>query len=123
MSIDTTKDLEEIQKEYANRTDKPWGYEKILINTEKYLTKELFIFEGYSTSFHYHEKKDETMYIISGSGYIEFEERKEYFGRNDTTRIKPNTPHAIVATENTVLQEVSTPHPDDTTRIRDYYER
>ncbi|MCG2728103.1 MAG: hypothetical protein L6244_05600 [Candidatus Methanoperedenaceae archaeon] len=63
------------------------------------------------------------MYIISGSGYIEFEERKEYFGRNDTTRIKPNTPHAIVATENTVLQEVSTPHPDDTTRIRDYYER
>ncbi len=123
MSIDTTKDLEEIHKEYANRTDKPWGYEKILINTEKYLTKELFLFEGYQTSLHYHEKKDETMYIISGSGYIEFTDHKEYFGRNDTIRIKPNNPHTIVATETTVLHEVSTPHPDDTVRIKDYYER
>jgi NDP-sugar pyrophosphorylase family protein len=123
MSIDTTKDLEEIQKEYVNRTDKPWGYEKILINTEKYLTKELFLYEGYQTSFHYHKSKDETMYILGGSGYIEFEDRKEYFGRNDTVRIKPGTPHTIVATESTVLHEVSTPQLDDTIRIRDYYER
>ena len=123
VAVDTTKDLEEVQKEYANRTDKPWGYEKILINTDKYLTKELFLFEGYQTSFHYHEKKDETMYIIEGSGYIEFENRKEYFGRNDAIRIEPNIPHTIVATENTVLHEVSTPYLDDTIRIKDFYER
>ena len=43
MAIDTSKELESIKKEYENREDKPWGYEKILINTEKYLTKELFI--------------------------------------------------------------------------------
>ena len=65
------------------------GDEKILINTEKYLTKELFLREGYQTSFHYHAHKDETMYIVSGAGYIEFEERKEYFGKNDTIRIEP----------------------------------
>lgn len=123
ISIDTTKDLEEVQKEYANRTDKPWGYEKILINTDKYLTKELFLFEGYQTSFHYHERKDETMYIIDGSGYIEFEDHKEHFVRNDSIRIQPGVPHTIVATENTVLHEVSTPHIDDTVRIKDFYER
>lgn len=123
ISVDTTKDLEEVQKEYANRTDKPWGYEKILINTEKYLTKELFLFEGYQTSFHYHEKKDETMYIMNGTGYIGFEDRKENFARNDAIRIEPNIPHTIVATENTVLHEVSTPHIDDTVRIKDFYER
>lgn len=123
ISIDTTKDLEEVQKEYKSRTDKPWGYEKILINTEKYLTKELFIFEGYQTSLHYHQQKDETMYIIDGAGYIEFEDHKEYFGRNDTIRIQPTVPHTIVATENTVLHEVSTPHIDDTVRIKDFYER
>lgn len=43
MAIDTSKELEEIRKECHNRKDKPWGYEKVLINTEKYLTKELFI--------------------------------------------------------------------------------
>ncbi|GAB6055601.1 NTP transferase domain-containing protein [Methanobacterium alkalithermotolerans] len=123
MAIDTSKELEEIQKEYQNREDKPWGYEKVLINTDKYLTKELFIKEGYQTSFHYHEKKDETMYIVNGAGYIEFEDRKEYFGKNDTIRIEPEKRHSIVAMENTILHEVSTPHLDDTVRINDFYTR
>jgi len=123
MAIDTSKELEEIKKEYKNREDKPWGYEKILIHTDKYLTKELFIKENYKTSFHYHEKKDETMYILKGSGYIEFEDKKEYFSKNDTIRIEPRTPHSIVAMENTLLQEVSTPHPEDTIRIKDFYDR
>ncbi len=123
MAIDTSKELEEIRKEYKNREDKPWGYEKILIKTDKYMTKELFIKEGYKTSFHYHEKKDETMYIVKGSGYIEFKEKKEYFGKNDTLRIEPNTPHSIVAMENTILHEISTPHIHDTVRIKDFYDR
>ncbi|MDD4898913.1 MAG: sugar phosphate nucleotidyltransferase, partial [Methanocellales archaeon] len=125
-SIDTTKDLEEIKKEYANREDKPWGYEKILISTDKYLTKELFIKGGYKTSHHYHEQKDETMRIMSGSGYIKFDDREERFGRNDNIQIKPKTPHTIVASdasENTIILEVSTPHPDDTIRLKDYYIR
>ena len=121
MAIDTSKELEQIRKEYQNREDKPWGYEKILINTEKYLTKELFIREGYQTSFHYHSKKDETMYIVSGTGYIEFEDRKDYFGKNDTIRIEPGETHSIVAMENTVLHEISTPHLNDTIRVKDYY--
>ncbi len=57
MAIDTSKELETVRQEYENRTDKPWGYEKVLIYTEKYLTKELFIKEGFQTSFHFHEKK------------------------------------------------------------------
>lgn len=121
MAIDTSKELEAIKKEYENREDKPWGYEKILINTEKYLTKELFLREGYQTSFHYHAQKDETMYIVTGAGYIEFKDRKEYFGKNDTIRIEPEERHSIVAMENTVLHEISTPHLNDTIRVKDYY--
>ena len=123
MAIDTSKELEQIRKEYKNREDKPWGYEKVLIYTEKYLTKELFIREGYQNSFHYHSEKDETMYIVSGSGYIEFEDRKEYFGKNDTVRVEPGKPHSIVAMENTILHEVSTPHLNDTIRVNDFYVR
>lgn len=123
MAIDTSKELEYVQKEYENKIDKPWGYEKVLIFTEKYLTKELYIKEGFRTSFHYHNEKDETMYIMSGSGYIEFEDRKEYFGPNDSIRIKPGIVHSIVATENVTLHEVSTPYLDDTVRVNDYYAR
>jgi NDP-sugar pyrophosphorylase family protein len=122
MAVDTSKELQQVQQEYENRIDKPWGYEKILIYTEKYLTKELFLKEGYQTSFHYHPNKDETMYIVSGKGYIEFEDKKEYFNKKDTIRIEPNTPHTIVATENTILHEVSTPDLDDTIRIKDFYD-
>lgn len=123
VAVDTNKDLDLVQKEYGNRIDKPWGYEKVLIFTEKYLTKELYIKEGFRTSMHYHINKDETMYIISGSGYIEFEGRKEYFTKNDTIRIKPNVVHSIVANENTILHEVSTSDLEDTVRVDDYYNR
>lgn len=123
IAVDTSKELESVKKEYENKTDKPWGYEKVLILTEKYLTKELYIKEGFQTSFHYHNEKDETMYILSGSGYIEFEDRKEYFSKNDTIRIEPGVKHTIVATESTVLHEVSTPYIDDTVRVIDYYSR
>jgi len=120
-SIDTSKDLEEIRKEYANRTDKPWGYEKVLSLTSEELRKELFIKEGYQTSYHYHEKRDETMHIVSGSGYIEFDDGKKKFKKGDALRIEPNTPHTIVAEENTIIHEVSTPYPEDVVRIKDYY--
>ena len=123
MAIDTSKELETVQKEYENKIDKPWGYEKILISTDKYLTKELYLKEGFQTSYHYHNDKDETMYILSGAGFIEFEDRKEYFGPNDSVRIKPGVVHSIVATENTVLHEVSTPYLDDTVRVKDLYTR
>ncbi|WP_458405216.1 sugar phosphate nucleotidyltransferase [Methanobrevibacter sp.] len=123
IAVDTSKELDSVKKEYENKIDKPWGYEKVLIYTEKYLTKELYLKEGYKTSMHYHKQKDETMYIISGAGYIEFEDRKEYFSKNDSIRIEPNVVHSIVATENTVLHEVSTPYLDDTTRVEEYYSR
>ena len=87
------------------------------------MTKELYIKEGFKTSFHYHNEKDETMYILSGSGYIKFEDRKEYFSKNDSIRIQPGVVHSIVATENTLLHEVSTPYLDDTVYIEDYYVR
>ena len=123
IAVDTSKELESVKKEYENKTDKPWGYEKVLIFTEKYLTKELYLKEGFKTSLHYHNNKDETMYILSGSGYIEFEDRKEYFSKDDSIRIQPGVVHSIVANENTILHEVSTPYLDDTVCVKDFYDR
>lgn len=122
-SVDSVKDLEAVNKEYSNKEDKPWGYEKIIIYTEKYLTKELYIMKNESTSHHKHSKKDETMHVTSGEVIIKFDDKEVDLKKNDTVRIEPNTPHTILAVENTVLQEYSTPHLDDTIRIKDRYER
>lgn len=122
-SVDSTKDLEIVNKEYFNKQDKPWGYEKIIIYTEKYLTKELYIMKNESTSHHKHNKKDETMHVFFGEVLIKFDDREVNLKNNDTVRIKPNTPHTILAVENTVLQEYSSPYLDDTIRIKDRYER
>jgi len=63
------------------------GYEKVLISTENYLTKEIYIKEGYTTSYHYHKEKEESIYMLEGSCYVQFEHKKEFFGRNDTMDI------------------------------------
>ena len=122
-SIKTIYDFELTQKEYKDKIDKAWGYEKLLVHTEKYMTKELFLREGFQTSYHQHEEKDETMYVNSGRGYIQFDDHNEYYSKNDKIHIEPKTPHSIVALENTLLYEFSTPHIDDTTRIEDFYPR
>lgn len=122
-SVDSIKDLETVKSEYANKEDKPWGYEKIIIHTDKYLTKELYIMKNEGTSHHKHSEKDETMHVTSGEVVIRFDDKEINLKRNDTARIKPNTPHTILALENTILQEYSTPHLDDTIRIKDRYRR
>jgi NDP-sugar pyrophosphorylase family protein len=121
-SIDSMKDWEEVKKEYENRTDKPWGYEKLLTLKKELMEKELYLMAGYKTSLHYHKQRDETLNIISGTGHVKFEGRKEEFKTGSVIPIKPGTPHTIVATENTLIKEVSTPHPEDVVRVRDYYE-
>jgi NDP-sugar pyrophosphorylase family protein len=110
-----------VKKEFYNKTAKPWGYEKVQIITELYLLKELYIREGYQSSYHFHKNKDETMLIMQGTGYIEFDDRKEYFETGDTIHIKPYERHTIVASTDTVLYEASTPFLDDTTRVKDFY--
>ena len=122
-SVDSLKDLEKVKNEYSNKEDKPWGYEKIIVHTDKYLTKELYLMKNESTSHHKHSKKDETMHVTSGEIIIKFGDREINLKKNDTARIKPNTPHTILALENTLLQEYSTPYLDDTIRIKDKYGR
>jgi NDP-sugar pyrophosphorylase family protein len=122
-SVESAKDLEIVQTEYTNKEDKPWGYEKIIVSTEKYLTKELYVKKGACTSFHYHERKDETLHVSRGEGYIEFEDRQVLLRKNEQVRIHPGISHSIHAVENLVLNEYSTPHPEDTIRIKDPYER
>lgn len=122
-SVDSMKDLETVNKEYLNKEDKPWGYEKLIANTDKYLTKELYLMKNEGTSHHKHEHKDETMHVISGEVAIKFDDREVRLKKDDTIRIEPQTPHTIFAIENTILYEYSTSFLNDTVRLQDKYER
>lgn len=122
-SIDSIKDLEAVRNEFKNRTDKPWGYEKIITITENYMVKTLYIMKGYRTSLHLHKKKHETLHIIKGEGIISIEGEQIYVKPNDLIEIKPETKHFIRATKNLLINEYSTPHPKDVIRIEDPYGR
>ncbi len=123
MSIDTAKDLETIRKEYMNRTDKPWGHEKTLRLDSKRMEKELYIMAGYRTSSHYHKVRDETLHVLRGAGRVEFEGgKRKRFAEGSKIHIKPNTIHSFIAMRNALLRELSTPHPEDVVRVKDFYE-
>jgi NDP-sugar pyrophosphorylase family protein len=123
-SVDGVKDLKAVRKEFENREEKPWGYEKTIVSNEKYLVKELYIKRGFRTSLHYHPRKDESMHVLAGEGTIEMQDGKKTNLRPGmVSQIRPKEVHSIVAKENLWIYEYSTPHPQDTVRVKDYYGR
>jgi len=124
-SVDGLKDLEAVRGEYENREDKPWGYERIIVNNPQYLVKELYIKKDFKTSVHYHPRKDESMHVLSGEGYLDFSEEKKHAPMREggVLQIVPNRTHSIVAKENLRIYEYSTPHPKDSVRVKDFYDR
>lgn len=45
---------------------KPWGHETIWAHTDRYVGKFLHIKAGHALSVQYHNRKDETVYLLSG---------------------------------------------------------
>ena len=107
--------------------NKPWGYEEIFANTEKYIGKILFIKEGHRLSRQYHDQKDESITVLSGVITVEFGEKgndKLVMEPGYSTRIRPGTIHRFCASIGDVkLLEVSTPEMDDVVRLEDDYGR
>lgn len=110
--------------------EKPWGHENLIVHTDKYVMKKLFIKAGQRLSRQFHVQKDETVYVSQGtllldlsrsdneSNVIKLKEGKSW-------RITPNTIHRFTAPDDqdVVLYEVSTPELDDVIRLSDDYGR
>lgn len=108
---------------------KPWGCEVIWAKTDKYVGKMLFINAGESLSRQYHEKKDETILMLSGRIRFEYTPVGEtapvivYMVSGDSCHIPPGTIHRMAALEHARILEVSTPELDDVVRLEDKYGR
>ena len=48
------------------KVTKPWGHETIWALSDRYVGKILHINAGHELSVQYHNKKDETIYLLSG---------------------------------------------------------
>lgn len=109
---------------------KPWGHETIWAHSDSYVGKILHIEAGQALSVQYHNAKDETVYLLSGTLIYRIWEHGEHGAATDVDlklgqafRITPHTIHQMEAVTDCDVLEVSTPHLDDVVRLKDRYGR
>ena len=112
----------------VRRIEKPWGYELIFAHTERYVGKILHVKAGQALSLQYHERKDETLFLASGSVELQVQENGAMVSRSlavgEAYHIPPFTRHRMVAgPEGCEFVEVSTQELDDVVRLEDRYGR
>lgn len=113
------------------KVPKPWGHETIWANTPGYVGKILHIRAGGALSVQYHERKDETIYLLSGELVYRVQEgegsgdalRDVKLKQGESFRIMPGTIHQMEALTDCDVLEVSTNHLDDVVRLKDRYGR
>ena len=123
-----------------NIITKPWGWEEVWGDLPgKYLGKTLHINMNNRLSLQFHEKKEETIYVIRGVLTLiikewqesdnrmpagQYVEVKTKLGPGECYHIRPGEIHRFCAENgDVVLAEVSTYFPDDVVRIEDDYKR
>ena len=110
--------------------NKPWGYEEIIVVTDKDVMKKLFIKSGHRLSRQFHAQKDETIYVSKGLLLLDLSENDSEsnilkLSEGKSWRIKTKTIHRFTAPEDQSVElfEVSTPELDDVIRLSDDYGR
>jgi len=111
------------------RVPKPWGHETIWALSDRYVGKILHINAGHELSVQYHNRKDETVYLLSGEIIYRVQREGDdvlddmHLKIGEAFRIVPGTIHQMVAITDCDVLEVSTPELNDVVRISDKYGR
>jgi len=135
MDEKTNKEMEKYQEAIdkflmPNLTNKPWGYERIIEQTDVHVIKEIHVKRGCRLSLQYHEKKIEHMTLVTGTGLLHLghdgsvivmEKYRPYL-------IRPGTIHRLEASDDEVMGgclviEISSTELDDVVRLEDDYGR
>ena len=104
---------------------KPWGREIWYADQQQYAGKLLEVNRGKRLSLQYHERKVETLYLLSGRVILTYglRDRQIEWLPGTAIHIPANTLHRFEAAEDSVLLEVSTPDLTDVIRLDDDYSR
>ena len=107
--------------------EKPWGHETIWAHTSRYVGKVLHIKAGHALSVQYHNRKDETVHLLSGELLYRVQSGNTledmHLKTGESFRITPGTIHQMEAITDCDVLEVSTPELDDVVRLSDRYGR
>jgi len=109
------------------RVEKPWGHEVIWAKADRYVGKILHIEPGHVLSLQYHNKKDESIYVLTGEIILRIQQGETLIERRvragEAFHIPPKQIHQFEAVVVTDLLEASTPELDDVVRLKDRYGR
>lgn len=102
-----------------------WGYELWIENNEKYCSKLLILNKGFESSWHYHERKDETFIILEGQVSLAHADNPDapvqtiILNQGDKFRINPGVVHTFKSlTPKSIVMEVSTTDDGDNVKLR-----
>jgi mannose-6-phosphate isomerase-like protein (cupin superfamily) len=106
---------------------KPWGHELIFAENDRYAGKILHLEPGHCLSLQYHERKDETLFVLHGEVTLLLDVdgalKEIRMAPGDVQRIRPGVRHRLSAEQPADLIEVSSPELDDVVRLEDQYGR
>ena len=71
------------------RINKPWGYEELIEFNKKYMFKKLFMKKGHRCSLQFHNKKKETVYVLSGKLKLILKKRNKTYFKHFNKRSHP----------------------------------
>ena len=118
--------VEDKLSNHIKMVPKGWGFEKWIVNNDKYCGKLLYFVKGKRCSWHYHKIKDEVFYIQSGKIMVKYSDDDDLnnasevvLERGDNFHVYVGLRHQMIALEDTELFEFSTQHFDsDSYRIQ-----
>lgn len=110
------------------RTEKPWGYELLWASTDQYVGKILHIRGGHLLSLQYHERKHESIFVLSGRIVFRYRDAGNALAdrvmtAGEAQQVPTGLVHQFEALEDSDVLEASTPHLDDVVRLQDRYGR
>ena len=105
------------------KIEKPWGYELIFTEGTKYTGKVIVVNEGERLSLHYHNNKEETLFLRRGIAKVSLQGRTVTLRPGDRIHLLPKVKHRIEALEECEFFEASTPELSQSVRLEDDYGR
>lgn len=106
---------------------KPWGYEEVIEINKKFMFKKLFMKKNHQCSLQYHNKKKESIFVLSGKLQVTViknkKKRVKILTKGQNILIKPREIHRMKAKSNCFYLEASTPEIKDVVRLKDDYKR
>lgn len=104
---------------------KSWGVELLVAETDRYTGKVLRMRAGAEGPLQYHERKDETMYLLHGWAWIEHDPGdglvRDDICQGQAIHVPPGAVHRVGAYEDCIFFEASTPARDDRVNVEHEY--